>query len=335
VVIVLTKISIVLLDLVSRPTSRSSNRHLRLTNNPNQRIFPKSVSNRFTYTCWAVVAGLTGYGLAFIVYFAFECRPSKSRHSGSPLLPPHLRAHANDQLVSLFWTQWDGEHAGTCLPLQEWIYVNSAFNILFDLIVFFLPVPKLLALQVKDKRRKAGAVLTFLLGLFVTICSIVRLQYLAQLGKVANATYHYNAISLWSGLEGDVGVICACMPTIAGPILYFFREKVGSRISSFTKSVSEKSTTVSSRFTAGGDKSIKRLPSRASESERELDDFVDERDRRASTRAGGIEKTTVTSVYGYTPPHLEARPGGGGDVDVELGEQRLPSSQRRDPWEVC
>jgi hypothetical protein len=182
-------------------------------------------------------------------------------------------------------------------------------------------VPKLLALQVKDKRRKAGAVLTFLLGLFVTICSIVRLQYLAQLGKVANATYHYNAISLWSGLEGDVGVICACMPTIAGPILYFFREKVGSA--------------VSSRITGTGDKSIKRLPSRASESERELHDFVDERDRRASTRAGGIEKTTVTSVYGYTAPHLEARSGGDGDDDVELGEQRLPSSQRRNPWEVC
>jgi hypothetical protein len=196
------------------------------------------------------------------------------------------------------------------------------------LIVFFLPVPKLLALQVKDKRRKVGAVLTFLLGLFVTICSIVRLQYLAQLGKVANATYHYNAISLWSGLEGDVGVICACMPTIAGPILYFFREKVGSKLSSFTKSVSDKSTTMSSHITGTGDKSIKRLPSRTSESERELDDFVDERDRRASTRAGGIEKTTVTSVYGYTPPHH----GGGDDAEPM---PRLPSGNRKDPWEVC
>lgn len=256
-----------------------------------------------------MVAGLASYGLAFIVYFAFECRP-----------------------ISLFWTQWDGEHPGTCLPLQKWIYLNSAFNILFDLIVFFLPVPKLLALQVKDKRRKVGAVLTFLLGLFVTICSIVRLQYLAQLGKVANATYHYNAISLWSGLEGDVGVICACMPTIAGPILYFFREKVGSRLSSFSKSVSGKSTTMSSRITTGNDKSIKRLPSRASESELELD----ERDMHAAGRgrtAGGIEKTTVTSVYGYTPPHLEARPGGGDDA--ESMEPRLPGGKPKDPWEVC
>jgi hypothetical protein len=290
VVIILTKISIVLLYL---------------------RIFPKSISDRFTYTCWAVIAGLTSYGLAFIVYFACECRP-----------------------ISLFWTQWDGEHPGTCLPLQKWIYLNSAFNILFDLIVFFLPVPKLMALQVKDKRRKVGAILTFLLGLFVTICSIVRLQYLAQLGEVANATYHYNAISLWSGLEGDVGVICACMPTIAGPILYFFREKVATKISSFSKSnstgkSSTMASTIASRITGNGDKSIKRLPGRASESESQLE--LDERDRHAPSgrTAGGIEKTTVTSVYGYTPPHLP-----GGD-DADSVGPRPPTGKQKDPWEMC
>jgi hypothetical protein len=293
VVIVLTKTSIVLLYL---------------------RIFPKNISNRsFTHACWAVIAGLTSYGLAFIVYFAFECRP-----------------------ISLFWTQWDGEHPGSCLPLQRWIYINSAFNITFDLVVFFLPVPKLLALRVKDRRRKFGAVLAFLLGLFVTVCSIVRLKYLAQLGRVANATYHYNAISLWSGLEGDVGVICACMPTIAGPVLWFFRDKVGSRIGSFSKSVSSgKSTEMSSRIPGGGDKGIERLPSRASELELELE--LDERDGHAVSgrTAGVIEKTTVTSVYGYDASlRLEARPGGGGD-DVESVEPRLPGGQRRDPWEVC
>jgi hypothetical protein len=64
-----------------------------------------------------------------------------------------------------------------------------------------------------------------------------------------------------------------------------------------------------------------------------LDEFVDERDRRASTKAGGIEKTTVTSVYGYTPPHLGSS-GGGGD-DAESIEPRLPSGKPKDPWEIC
>ena len=80
---------------------------------------------------------------------------------------------------------------------------------------------------------------------------------------------------------------------------------------------------MSSRIPSG-DKSIKRLPSRASERE------LEESNPWAGSAGGeGIEKrTTVTSVR--TPPLLEAS----GD-EVELVEPRLPSSQRRNPWEVC
>jgi hypothetical protein len=66
-------------------------------------------------------------------------------------------------------------------------------------------------IQVQDKRRKAGVVLTFLVGLFVTACSMVRLKYSSGVSKITNATYDYTDISLWSGIECEVGVICACM----------------------------------------------------------------------------------------------------------------------------
>jgi hypothetical protein len=46
-IIVMTKISIVLLYL---------------------RIFPKSVSSKFSYVCWAIVAGLLSYCIGFLVY---------------------------------------------------------------------------------------------------------------------------------------------------------------------------------------------------------------------------------------------------------------------------
>ena len=230
------------------------------------RIFPKEVSKRFQYISWAVIAGLVVYGLGFIIYFGVECKP-----------------------ISYFWLQWDGEHQGSCLITQGAIYANSAFNIFFDLVVFFLPVPKLMKLQVRDTRRKIGVVLTFLVGLFVTICSIIRLRYLAAFGQVANATYHYNDIALWSGLEGDVGVICACMPTIAGPMLYFLREKVGSKLSSYTKSYTAGTGKSQNSFRATGNKSITRLPSSASGQ----DVASDER----APKYGGIEKTTVTSMY--------------------------------------
>ena len=116
--------------------------------------------------------------------------------------------------VSYFWKQWDGEHEGYCNNFQLAVYINSGINIFFDLVVFFLPIPKLMQIQVQDKRRKAGVVLTFLVGLFVTACSMVRLKYSSGVSKITNATYDYTDISLWSGIECEVGVICACMVSL-------------------------------------------------------------------------------------------------------------------------
>jgi hypothetical protein len=61
-IIISTKISIVLLYL---------------------RIFPATVSQRFRYVCWGVIAALVAYFVGFVIYFAVECRPSKSPASTS------------------------------------------------------------------------------------------------------------------------------------------------------------------------------------------------------------------------------------------------------------
>jgi hypothetical protein len=249
------------------------------------------VSKRFQYASGAVIIALILYGVGVIIYIGFECRP-----------------------ISYFWDQWDGEHEGYCVNQQLAVYIISGLNILFDLIVFFLPIPKLLKLQIRSKRRKAGVVLTFLVGLFVTTCSMIRLHTLTNLGNITNATYHYNSIALWSALEGDVGVICACMPALAGPVLYFFRDVLGSRGASTNKSSANKSATAS-RIT--GNKSIGRLPSTASTREFE-DDAQDH-------KLGGIEKRVVTSMYNIPYGHSS------GD-DVELIEQG-PGHGRKEQWE--
>jgi hypothetical protein len=158
--------------------------------------------------------------VAFIITFIVECQP-----------------------ISHFWYQWDGEHEGYCANIQLAAYINGGVNIFFDLVVFFLPIPKLMKLQVRDTRRKVGVMLTFLVGLFVTICSIIRLQYLAQVGQYTNATYHYNDVGLWTGLEAYLGIICACMPSILGPLIHFFRDTIGSKLSSGSKSGSRSHVT--------------------------------------------------------------------------------------------
>jgi hypothetical protein len=129
-------------------------------------------------------------------------------------------------------------------------------------------------------------------GLFVTACSIIRLTYLAQIGNYSNATYHYNDIGIWSGIEGDVGVICACMPSIAGPLMYFFRNKVASKLTSSSKSGSH--SRMSQRIT-GDTKGVARLHSR--ESDRDDVELEPRKQTEMPTKGGGIEKTTVTSMY--------------------------------------
>jgi hypothetical protein len=275
------------------------------------RIFPKEISRRFTYVSWTVIGALIVYGLAFIIYFTLECQPIRYVLTRIPT----WKQIANSG--SYFWNSWDGEHEGHCSDFQLAAYINGGANIFFDLVVFALPIPKLLKLQVRDKRRKFGAILTFTIGLFVTACSIIRLQYLATVGKYTNATYHYNDVGIWTGLEAYLGVICACMPSILGPVLYFFRNTV---ISKFTSS--SKFTTSSSsgprqrpnyRVTFTDDKGVERLSSRATErdEEVELEKHVPKRDSRAA-------ETTM-----YDSPSEQASRDGGDLVYYDtLGEGR-------------
>ncbi|KAM0720860.1 hypothetical protein Q7P37_003145 [Cladosporium fusiforme] len=236
-IIALTKISIVLLYL---------------------RIFPKTVSKRFSYISWVLIGALIGYGRIQHVCPLLEAL------FRSPEIHPSLLAGCS--------------------------VTNQYYGRVFDLIVFFLPIPKLMAIQVQDKRRKAGVVLTFLIGLFVTACSMVRLKYLSQVSMITNATYDYTEITLWSAIESDVGIICACLPTIIGPMLNFFRNKLGSKLSSFSKSSTNKSATTS--FHVPGDKTVTRIPSSVGTHDLEMDD--------RTPRHGGIEKTMETSIYHHT-----------------------------------
>ena len=258
------------------------------------RIFPKEVSKRFNYISWTIIAGLVLYCLAFVVVFIMECQP-----------------------ISHFWNQWDGEHEGYCVDIQTSAYVNGAINIFFDLVVFFLPIPKLVKLQVQDTRRKVGVILTFLVGLFVTACSAIRLQYLANVSNLTNATYHYNDIGLWTGLEAYLGIVCACMPSILGPLVHFFRKTIDSKLSSNSKSGSRSHHT--------RDKSGTRLGTRSVEPSEEI-----ELAKHAQKR-GEAEKMGGKSLYDLSEDYRESR-----EDDVELVYHSGSDAQRvgRDQYGV-
>ncbi|KAK5945722.1 hypothetical protein PMZ80_002930 [Knufia obscura] len=102
--------------------------------------------------------------------------------------------------------------------LRVWVFITmgwlaAGFNIALDIVVIALPLGELAKMNM-SKRKKFGVMLMFMIGVFVTVVSAVRLKYLVQFRHTQNPTYDYLAPGYWSVVELHVGIICASMPAI-------------------------------------------------------------------------------------------------------------------------
>lgn len=121
---------------------------------------------------------------------------------------------------------------GQCIPLLTEFICSAPVNIVTDLAILALPLPVLTSMRLPP-RQKVILIMTFALGIFVTIVDVVRIYYLQQAISDAstssfsgdqdpNATFGvspefaWNAslALLWSAVEVNVGIACACIPTL-------------------------------------------------------------------------------------------------------------------------
>lgn len=176
------------------------------------RISPRATTSQwFRNTCYILIALISSYAISMWFSIICQCTP-----------------------IDYFWTQWDRMHKGKCININALIFTNSAINILYDLLVFFLPFPKIWELHLSG-RKKFAVSMNFLVGLFTTICSIVRLQYLVKWGNSTNPTWDYTELTTWSLVEGNITVVCACLPPMANLMKKWWK-KTGSYVSSRNKS---------------------------------------------------------------------------------------------------
>ncbi|KAK7185671.1 hypothetical protein DPSP01_007456 [Paraphaeosphaeria sporulosa] len=159
------------------------------------RIFPNPT---FRKLVWVGIAYCVGYILGTILALIFQCKP-----------------------LNLAWTHWDNEHPGQCFNLNLLGWLTAALNIFGDLIVICLPLHELSKLAM-GRRKKAGIMLMFLGGGFVTIVSMLRLKYMIQFANSHNVTWDYTPIGYWSTLEVHVGIIIACLPAVRSLQLRIF-----------------------------------------------------------------------------------------------------------------
>ncbi|KAJ5489541.1 hypothetical protein N7539_004431, partial [Penicillium diatomitis] len=115
---------------------------------------------------------------------------------------------------------WDITVHGHCLPVGPTFYGLAIFTIVCDVVMVFLPIPLLLRLKIKPAQ-KAGVVCLFLLGLFTTICSILRLS---QIHRVAWGDGNSTMLVLWGTIEFNIGNIVTCIPYLTPLLRGFVRD---------------------------------------------------------------------------------------------------------------
>lgn len=167
----------------------------------------EAVSFWFRRACWAMIWILITTMFAFVISLIFQCDP-----------------------VSYAWNDWDGLHHGHCINRAGQIYSLGAINIAYDVFVFILPLHNFLKLKI-SWRRKMGVCMIFMVGLLVTICSIVRLQYLVKVGLSSNPTWDYISTVIWNSVECNFSVVCTCMPATAGLLQRMWATMSGNPLS--------------------------------------------------------------------------------------------------------
>ncbi|OBT63173.1 hypothetical protein VE03_07852 [Pseudogymnoascus sp. 23342-1-I1] len=161
----------------------------------------------FRLGIYATLGVVNVIGLALTFVNIFQCRPLNKIFSPS-LLDPSQR----------------------CIPLVTLFLASSPSNIFTDLAILVLPIPVLTGVHL-PRRQKTVLVLTFGLGIFVTIVDVVRIYYLQQalgittagssspqvtpgLGASPNFVYNVSFGLMWSIVEVNVGIICGCIPLL-------------------------------------------------------------------------------------------------------------------------
>ncbi|ROV95308.1 hypothetical protein VSDG_06001 [Cytospora chrysosperma] len=138
--------------------------------------------------CMAVAVAMAH--MAFVLCFIFSCNP-----------------------VAKFWDT-SSSH-GSCIGVPFYT-AFSVLTISFDIIIMLLPLPTFIQTQIPI-RKKVIIVGLFTLGIFITVVQIIRFHSIKTLVNLVDSA---NPIT-WSIVEGNLGIITTCIPTLAPLVRYF------------------------------------------------------------------------------------------------------------------
>jgi fucose permease len=162
------------------------------------------------YASWATLAVVNIAGIVLTFMNIFQCSP----------------VSAAWEIVTYGSTK--------CIPLLTEFICAAPVNIVTDLAILALPIPVLTGMRLPS-RQKTILVLTFTIGIFVAVVDVVRIYYLqkaisdvptssssdpdSRFGGQVDFAWNASLSFMWSAVEVNVGIACACVPTLKPLIL--------------------------------------------------------------------------------------------------------------------
>ncbi|CAG8959700.1 hypothetical protein HYFRA_00001606 [Hymenoscyphus fraxineus] len=159
----------------------------------------KHTQNHLRLASYITLALVNIGGLTLTFLNAFQCNPVSAAH--------------------------DIHQTGAkCMSIVTLYLCSAPVNIFTDLAILVLPIPVLTGMRLPS-RQKTVLIVTFTLGVFVTIVDVIRIFYLQQssdqlstrkntFGATTDFSWYASTALLWSAVEVNVGIICACIPTL-------------------------------------------------------------------------------------------------------------------------
>ncbi|KAI9043065.1 uncharacterized protein KD926_004568 [Aspergillus affinis] len=163
------------------------------------RIFIQPVFRRL---CYGGIAFILAWSLAYILVTIFQCKP-----------------------IASFWDKTI-KHPHCVDSKSQWLSY-AVINILSDVAILALPLYPVSQLKLA-RAKKLALALIFGLGLFVCVTSIVRTTTLAKSAEDKDPTSGPIPATIWSVIEANAGIICACLPVYKQPLQYLLPRLFGS-----------------------------------------------------------------------------------------------------------
>ncbi|KAK3341982.1 integral membrane protein [Lasiosphaeria hispida] len=115
---------------------------------------------------------------------------------------------------------WDKSIPGTCISITTNWYANAGFSISTDIIILAIPMYTIYTSRLPGGQ-KVALMVVFALGMFTTVTSILRMQTLTFSSTSPDITWDIES-SIWTMIEENLAIICACLPVCRLPLAYIF-----------------------------------------------------------------------------------------------------------------